>query len=74
MASRNESHLEDIPNGSYCYTIKEIIGIKIKINLCPYYQYLDDGICQCSLTKIRSDEDFLFDDQVKVCNINELDF
>jgi hypothetical protein len=78
MSSKNESNLKNIPYGDYCYTIKEIIkdnkhGIRIKTKLCPYYIYLDDGKSKCLLMNINSDEDFLIEDQLKICGINELD-
>jgi hypothetical protein len=69
--SKNESMLDEIPNGCYCYTIIEIKGMILKTKLCPYYTYLDEGFCKCSLTGITSEDDFLLDDQIKICGENE---
>jgi len=74
--SRNESKLNEIPYGLYCYTIKEIVnddryGYRIRTKLCPYFVYLDEGKKKCLLMNVDSDEDFLIDDQVKICGYNE---
>jgi hypothetical protein len=74
--SKDESKLNEIPYGLYCYTIKEVIyddkrGVRVKTNLCPYFVYLDEGKSKCLLMNVDSDEDFLVDDQVKICGYNE---
>ena len=74
--SKDESKLNEIPYGLYCYTIKEIVedkiyGVRIRTKLCPYYVYLDEGKKKCLLMNVDSDEDFLIDDQVKICGYNE---
>jgi len=76
IMSKDESKLNDIPYGLYCYTIKEIVedkiyGVRIRTKLCPYYVYLDEGKSKCLLMNVDSDEDFLIDDQVKICGYNE---
>lgn len=78
MSSKNESNLNDIPCGNYCYTIVEVISynkysVRMKTKLCPYYVYLDEGKSKCLLMNVSSDDDFLIDDQVKICGVNEED-
>jgi hypothetical protein len=64
----------DIPYGCYCY---EIVGVTdtgvIHTRMCPYYTYLDDGLKECILLRVKSDEDELLDDQCKICGFNEED-
>ena len=76
--SRNESKLNEIPYGLYCYTIKEIVnddryGYRIRTKLCPYFVYLDEGKKKCLLMNVDSEEDFGLDEHLKICGINEID-
>lgn len=75
MSSNQGTNLEDIPYGSYCYTITEITGIRIKTKLCPHYQYLENGSVNCSFLGINNlyEDDFLLVDQCKICGENEFD-
>jgi len=67
----------EIPYGCHCY---ELIGITdtgvLKTRLCPHYIYLDDGLKECILLRVKSDEDELLDDQYKICgfNLEECDY
>jgi hypothetical protein len=66
--------LNDIPYGDYCFKIKEIEGGcgRLKMELCPYYQYLDNGQVSCLYLGIQ-EEDILLVDKVKICGVNEYD-
>jgi hypothetical protein len=74
--SKDESRMNDIPLGNYCYNVTDIVnddtyGIRMKTKLCPYYVHLDEGKCKCLLMNVDSDDDFLIDEQVKICGCNE---
>lgn len=76
--SKDESKLNDIPCGNYCYTIIDIISYdkyaaRMKTKLCPYYVYLDEGKSKCLLMNVDSEEDFGLDEHLKICGINEID-
>lgn len=82
--SVNESMLEEIPTGEYCY-----INIQnknkdcdcefdcvCKCNIkkkCPYNVYINDGLTKCTLLNITSEDDEDFSDGRKVCGFNELE-
>jgi hypothetical protein len=83
--SVNESMLEEIPEGEYCYinipdnnhncTCEydcscDKILVKKK---CPYKEYLDNGLTKCTLLNITSEEDEDFENERKVCGFNELE-
>lgn len=76
--SRDESKVNEIPYGDYCYIIKEIVkdenhGVVLRTKLCPYYVHLSEGNSKCLYMNVDSEEDFLLDDQVKICGMNEED-
>lgn len=60
-------------NTLYCYTTKGIPskenGYTHKITPCPYYVSLPNGYNHCKFLKTTTD-DFLFDDQCKICDIS----
>ena len=70
-----------IPKGDYCYTIDRIeynenpnYPPKLKINLCPYWKYMDvrtqEPYCSyCDMSGIQYDS-ILISDQCKVCGVN----
>lgn len=76
--SRNESNLNEIPYGNYCYTPVTIEYEKnipiVKIKKCPYLINQEDGSFKCLLINISSYDDDVFADQVKVCGFNEEDY
>ena len=64
-----------IPEGSYCYTIKEtpsiFNGFVLKVKRCPYYLYFGKNTCGCAACGIIEHYGYLLWDSVKICNINE---
>ena len=66
-----------IPKGHYCYTIKKIVGTRIEINLClywdkkPEFESQMNGYCHFLGTgDMCEDGTSLLWDQVKECGIN----
>ena len=64
-----------IPEGSYCYSIKEtpsiFNGFVLKVNRCPYYKYLGKNTCGCTVCGEIEHYGYLLWDSVKICGINE---
>ena len=85
MCSRNESMLGGIPTGTNCFLLYQDetkncdckFDCECKINLikklCPYFDYIEDGLTKCLLMNITSDDDESFAEQIKICGFNELD-
>jgi hypothetical protein len=80
MCSRNESMLEDIPEGDLCYCVKDKQcncehDCNCKVDLvkkfCPYFVYIDNGLTKCTLINVTSEDDELFSHNVKICGFNE---
>ena len=67
---------EPIPEGFYCYTINTIdfgtfsSRVVIDTTLCPYYKHLWGHWNGCKYCGIITD-DFLFADDIKICDIKE---
>lgn len=69
---------ERIPEGPYCYTPLKWVpdeargegAMKLLIKSCPYYTRRE-GFAYCEREKVSGEDDFVFNDQVKCCGIND---